>query len=140
MPYAVLVVVAAILLYAWAESSMGNSDVTRKIAEAIATAEGFFVSGSLPQRANNPGDLKLGNAGLGDINGKTVFASVEEGWAALERQIDLILSGRSAYYSPDWTILQVAQKYTGGDNAEAWANIVAEQLGVTPDTPIGEVS
>ena len=28
------------------------------IANAIATAEGFFVAGALPQRDNNPGDLR----------------------------------------------------------------------------------
>ena len=28
------------------------------IANAIATAEGFFVAGALPQRNNNPGDLR----------------------------------------------------------------------------------
>jgi hypothetical protein len=28
------------------------------IANAIATAEGFFVDGALPQRDNNPGDLR----------------------------------------------------------------------------------
>jgi len=28
------------------------------IANAIATAEGFFVNGALPQRNNNPGDLR----------------------------------------------------------------------------------
>ena len=28
------------------------------IANAIATAEGFFVNGALPQRLNNPGDLR----------------------------------------------------------------------------------
>lgn len=29
-----------------------------KLASAIATAEGFFTSGSLPERNNNPGDLR----------------------------------------------------------------------------------
>ncbi len=29
-----------------------------KLASAIATQEGFFVSGSLPNRTNNPGDLR----------------------------------------------------------------------------------
>src|SRR5688572_30319331 len=52
-------------------------------AQAIARAEGFYVPGSIPQRANNPGNIKvLGWTGprLADI---PVFDSVEQGWTAL---------------------------------------------------------
>lgn len=34
------------------------STLLYKLASAIATAEGFFVSNSLPARNNNPGDLR----------------------------------------------------------------------------------
>ena len=149
MPWVILVAVGAVFLYAWASASIdGNggeelaTTLTRKIAEAIAVAEGWFhPSGTaVPQRANNPGNLKLPENPLGDIGGKTIFATAEEGWAALDRQINFILTGQSRYYTPDMTIFQVAQIYTGGDNAQAWANIVAGKLGVTPDTPIKEVA
>ena len=146
MPWVIVLVVGAVFLYAWASTSIeGGEDMSsalsQKIAEAIATAEGYFhPSGTaIPQRANNPGNLKLGDIGLGTIGGKTIYATIADGWAALERQIDLILTGQSRYYKPDMTILEVAQTYTGGDNAQAWANIVAEKLGVTPNTRIGEV-
>jgi len=33
------------------------------LVHAIATAEGFFVDGSIPQRAHNPGDLVIPNWG-----------------------------------------------------------------------------
>lgn len=145
MAWGIVVFVGAVFIYAWAQSVADSgmaSDLTTRIAEAIATAEGFFhPSGiAVPQRANNPGDLKLGDLGFGTIGGKTIYQTVEEGWAALEHQINLILAGRSAYYTPDMTILEVAQTYTGGDNAQAWATIVAGQLGVTPDTPMGSIS
>ena len=52
----------------------------RRMAEAIARAEGFYVSGTVPQRARNPGDAR-GLAGSWDA----VFDSVGRGgrrWAA----------------------------------------------------------
>ncbi|HEV2498620.1 MAG TPA: hypothetical protein VGY31_03455 [Terriglobia bacterium] len=118
-----------------------SSSLTSALATAIATAEGFFVGGSLPSQANNPGDLEIAGAGVGvgSNQGKTIFASADDGWNALYNQIDLMLTGQSSIYSPDMTISQVAQLYTGGDNADAWANNVASQLGVTPDTTLSEL-
>jgi len=109
------------------------------IAQAIATAEGFFVAGALPARANNPGNLKMGNVGLGTIGGKTVYPSAEAGWGALHRQVSLMLTGQSAYYKPSMTIAQVAAIYTGGDNAAAWARIVAARLGTTVDATLTQL-
>jgi hypothetical protein len=37
------------------------------------------------------------------------------------------------------SLLEIARIYTGGDKPEAWANIVASQLGVSPMTPIKDV-
>lgn len=34
------------------------TDLLYKLASAIASAEGYFVPGSLPARNNNPGDLR----------------------------------------------------------------------------------
>src|SRR5271154_1060576 len=34
------------------------SNILFYLASSIASAEGFFVSGSLPERNNNPGDLR----------------------------------------------------------------------------------
>lgn len=156
MPWAILVALFAVLLYAWAQgsnfddlageiSTMGSA-ITRKIAEAIAYAEGFYASGStVPQRTNNPGDLKLKDNPLGTIGGKTIFQTVEEGWAALEKQIEWMLTGQSKIYSPDMTIQEVGNWYVGGKgtptaDSVAWANNVARQLGVSPDTPIGQIT
>lgn len=104
------------------------------LMRGIAKAEGFFVTGSVAQRANNPGNLKAGNRGLGTIGGKTIFPSVVDGWRALAHQIDLIASGKSAFYRPDMTFAQIAHIYTGGDKPDAWAAIVTQEIGVTPDT------
>jgi len=124
-----------ILVGAWMISRMKTEVDTRvkKIAEAIAAAEGYYVSGSLPQRLNNPGSLK-------GSDGKLVaFASAQDGWNALYRQVQLILLGASKWYTPDMSIEEIARVYTGGDKPDVWASIVAAKLGVTPDTPISQV-
>lgn len=114
--------------------------IVQSIAQAIATAEGSFSSPSaLPRRANNPGDLMLGDIGFGTINGKTIYATVEDGWNALYHQVRLMLTGVSAYYTPDMTITQMAEKYTGGDNPLSWAMNVARSLGVSIETKLSDL-
>lgn len=63
-----------------------------KLAQLIATEEGFFKSGTLPQRRNNPGDLRhsphashdgIGKNDIGEID------TVEHGWEDLERQLQI---------------------------------------------------
>ncbi len=112
------------------------------LARAIARAEGFGVPGAIPTRANNPGDLKVGGTTIPPGGGGiTVFATVADGWAALERQIDLITSGGSAHYSALTTIRQMGQKWTATAAEQlAWSNTVARSLGVPLDTPIGRVA
>lgn len=103
---------------------------------AIAVAEGFYAAGSVPQQANNPGDLELGSQGYGTIGGKTIFASLSAGWEALYNQVYLILSGKSQYYNPSQTIAQMGLTYSGGD--PNWAANVAATLSVTPDTTLAD--
>lgn len=109
---------------------------TQRMARAIATAEGYGPPQNLATRANNPGDLKRGDVGLGTIHDKTVFATPAEGWAALYRQIDLMRTGQSAYYNASMTFSQIARVYTGGDNSDAWAATVTRELGITPQTTL----
>lgn len=113
--------------------------IVQALANAIATAEGFFSAGSLPQRANNPGDLELGDQGQGTIAGKTIFASLQDGWDALYHQVSLMLTGASRIYSPSMTISQIAGFYTGGDNPTSWATNVANALGVGVDTTLQDL-
>lgn len=112
-----------------------------RLAQAIAKAEGFGPPENLPTRINNPGDLELGDRGYGTQGGKTVFASVQEGWERLYHECWLMLSGNSHVYSPTASLLQIAKKYTGGDAPQAWAAIVAQEIGIHPlDTLTGYLS
>lgn len=110
------------------------------LANAIASAEG-----SNPD-INNPGDLTAGDFDPSNVTGTfnsagvAIVDTVENGWAALTNKLSNILNGSSSVYSPDMTISQFAQTYTGGDNSDAWANTVSSQLGVTPDTTLGDAA
>jgi hypothetical protein len=106
------------------------------LAQAMAKAEGFGPPQNLPTRINNPGDLELGDQGFGTKDDKTIFNTVQAGWTALEGQVRWMLTGNSRVYNLTDTILDVAEKYTGGDNPEAWAQIVAEDLGITVSTTL----
>lgn len=107
-----------------------------KMSYAIAHAEGYFAHGSLPGRINNPGDMKLGDKGHGVDHGKTIYATATDGWNALRRECVAILTGASHFYSVSDTIADVARKWTGGDNDDAWAAIVAEKLSLDPGTTL----
>lgn len=111
----------------------------QRLARAIATAEGFFVPGSIPAIAHNPGDLKLGDLGRGKLGeGITVLASDEEGWQRLYHQIDLMATGVSHYYKPYMTLREIARVWTGTQQSE-WSANVARALGVSEDATLVQV-
>jgi len=110
----------------------------QQLAQAIARAEGFYVNGSIPQRAHNPGDLKIPDASKPTLRGITVFESDAQGWEALYRQLNLIVSGRSAHYDLDDTILDMARTWTTTEQTE-WANNVASALNVPTSTRLGDL-
>jgi hypothetical protein len=110
----------------------------RTIAEAIAVAEGYYVRGdhdgrSLLYRINNPGGLKKPALDAEDLptwldTGLVIFPTKEMGWAALHRQVHMMLTGRSEIYHPSDTLITVGLKYADGDTS--WGENVAMNLGV----------
>ncbi len=116
-------------------SAPGSDPKVLALAEAIAAAEGFGIAGAVPTRSNNPGDLTLSfgfsTSGKANSAGVLIFNSVNDGWSALYKQVALMLYGGSSVYSPQMTFLDVAAKYTGGDNAEQWALLVAGSVGLS---------
>jgi hypothetical protein len=107
-------------------------------AQAIARQEGFYVTGSVPQRANNPGDLKM--PGLPTLPGTSItkFPSADLGWNALHKQLFLIVTGQSSFYNLDMTLEQMAKIWTATQQIP-WAVNVANYLGVSIETPLWEV-
>lgn len=106
-----------------------------KLASAIATAEGAFVSNSLPEKNNNPGDLR----GAPWINhpviehGFWVASSRAAGLAGLYHQISLgIARGESLR-----KLISIWAPSTDGNNTENYIKETARRVGLTDvDTPL----
>jgi hypothetical protein len=117
----------------------GNSFIDA-LANAIANAEGSDPS------INNPGDLTAGDVPGSNITGTfnsagvVIIDTLQNGWNALYTKLQSIMSGNSTVYSPDMTISELAQTYTGGDNADSWASSVAQSLGVSTDTTLSDAA
>ncbi len=146
----IVILLAVVGIAIFLVSQRGNvaivpTTAVQKIAKAIAKAEGFYVQGSIPQRANNPGDLERGDIGFGVIALKTIYPSAGQGWEAIYHQIGIMLDNSSAVYGPTWTIQDVADEYVSGMQSDtkdsvAWAQNVADSLGVSVDTQIGTIA
>jgi predicted PurR-regulated permease PerM len=116
------------------------STLTAALADAIAYAEGFYVTGSRPARNNNPGDLTvdLTGAGIGWDGTFVIYRTIADGWNALTKQVQMMIDGTSAYYNPSMTIQEIANKYTATQSF-AWASNVASKLGVSVNTTLNEL-
>lgn len=118
----------------------GSGQPGSSFADAIAHAEGFYTTGSIPQRNNNPGDFRSWG-GYPAVNGYVQFPTVADGWNALEEELNLIRSGTSHVYKPSMSFRQMAYLYADGANdpqgAANWSKNVADFLGASEDEAIG---
>jgi hypothetical protein len=62
-----------------------------RLAQLIAREEGYGIPGTVPTRDNNPGDLRHSPHSFhsGDSNAIGQIDTPADGWADLERQLDL---------------------------------------------------
>jgi hypothetical protein len=139
-----LIVALIVLLLLGGVVVVTNETVVKKIARAIAKAEGFYVAGSRPQRNHNPGNMTRDITGksIGNDQGPGVsyvlYQTDADGWEALEKQVRLMFTG-SRIYNPMMSIQEVANKYTATQQME-WARNVSGALGVTPATKLNEIA
>jgi len=110
-------------------------------AEGIALAEGFYVAGSRAARNHNPGNLTLDITGtaVGRDGMFMVYGDDSDGWDALKRQVEKILTNASQIYTNDMTLRQIGALYasTSTPNEQlAWSINVARKLGINIDTPV----
>ena len=111
------------------------------LAQSIAQYEGYYTAGSIAQRFNNPGNLRSwGSTPV--VNGYALFATPEEGWAALRAQVqknidrgltlDEFFGGKTGVY-PGYAP-------AADNNAPArYAATVASWLGISTDAPLADV-
>lgn len=133
--------VIAVLFWLFIRGGVMESDVVSKIAVAIATAEGFYVTNSRAQRNHNPGNMRADLTGKSvgvDADGFVQYATDDDGWDNLKKQVSLFFTGPS-HFNPNQTIQEVANIYTSTAQSE-WATIVATELGVSTDTQLKDIA
>lgn len=147
-----VIVAAGYALYTQVQSPGSSMDtsgvdpVIQKIAEAIAFAEGFYIPGSRASRNHNPGDMTqdLIGKGVGRDGAFIIYANDADGWTNLYAQVSGWMTGSSKNADNTFSIADISQFYTtpgtSGNDQTNWANNVASQLGVSPDTSIGSIS
>jgi hypothetical protein len=121
-----------------------GSEVSEKVetlAIAIARTEGWGVVGSIPNRYRNPGDLRSmnrhaypGQIGL-NKKGYVIFKTNAWGWAALEKQIQLVIDGKSTRYTQEMTFAQIAKVYA---ESPQWPKTLCKILQISPRTTFAE--
>lgn len=116
------------------------------LTEAWSRNEGFPVSGTIPNRYNNPGDLK-GQGWNGQVGsssgGFAIFQDIGDGWDALTKYLR-----NMATKHPDWDFYDLSAHALGSpgeyplpvNNGEGDSNAYAERLadyaGVDPATQV----
>lgn len=104
------------------------TDLLYKLASAIGSAEGYFVPNSVPNKNNNPGDLReAGN--YPKFNGFVVFPSKSAGIAGLYRQLTLdIFRGQSLR-----NLVYTWAPPGDGNNSENYLMETARRIGLKPE-------
>lgn len=77
----------------------------------------------------------------GANSGFKSFSSYSEGRKALENQLDLYKTGKSAHTTGRETLAEATSIYAppSENNTKAYINFVAKKLGVSPNTPISQI-
>jgi hypothetical protein len=119
-------------------SSVGNTSAsTSPSTPAVASNTGK----NIPQRNNNPGNVKGGgladDLAVGkDSQGHLIFKNPIDGFKALTMDLTAKVNGGSKYLPPNPTIAQLGKVYAEDPR---WAQNVAKILGVDPSTPTQSV-
>lgn len=107
-----------------------------KLARLIAQEEGFGIPGAVPTRDSNPGDLRHAPHASHDGEGPNdigIEDSVADGWADLERQLEL-------YAKRGMTLREAIYEFAppSENNSERYLKFVSQGLGVSPDVPMNQ--
>ena len=108
-----------------------------RIAELIASQEGYNVPGSIPWTHHNPGDLRHSPHSFHSPMAPDAIGSIptaEEGWEDLIRQLNL-------YAARGLTVGQAIYEWappSDGNNTTAYLMYIIGGLGCGTDTPLSE--
>lgn len=106
-----------------------------RLAELIAKEEGFGIPGSVPTRDHNPGDLRHSphSQHEGDLNGIGQIDTDADGWADLERQLQLYADRQMTLRAAIYAFAPPEE-----NDSERYLQFICNGLGLSPDTPVSE--
>jgi hypothetical protein len=110
--------------------------VISKMAQLMASEEGFGIMGAIPTTHNNPGDLMHAPGEMHPIdapNSIGSFATPQEGWNALQNQLQLFANRGLSVQEAVYTYAPPS-----ANNSAAYLQFVCKGLGCTPDTPVSQ--
>ncbi len=114
------------------EMRMQNDPNAVPMGQMVVGGEttGSAVTRQLGLRNYNPGNLrKWGNREI--VDGFAVFDTPQEGWNALQKQLDRYKQGKTPGTSGDMTLLEAMQKYApkeDANNPDSYANSIADMI------------
>lgn len=120
---------------------IGNVSIS-DMATAIAQMEGYGTPGVWATINNNPGNLRSGVGQIGTNGGFAVFATPEDGYAALDNQIQLNISKG---LTMDQFFGGLPGVYPGyapaadSNNPNQYSAFVAGQLGIPTNVPLSQI-
>ena len=107
-----------------------------KLARVMAQEEGYYVAGSVPNRDNNPLDLRhspnASHAGEG-ANDIGEIPTPEEGWADAERQLQIYASRQMTLRQMVYTLAPPTE-----NDSERYLDFVCSSMGMGPDTLVSD--
>lgn len=111
---------------------------TKDLMDLIGRMEGWGLANSLATKNNNPGNLVyVGQAGaIGkDDRGFAIFSNPDNGWMALQRQIELDASR-------GLDLRTFINKYAPPreNNTSNYLTFLTDGLGVSADTPLSNIT
>jgi hypothetical protein len=106
-----------------------------KLAHLIAQEEGFGIPGKIPTTHNNPGDLRHSphSFHLGDPNAIGQIDTPEDGWADLERQLQLFAKRGLTLRDAIYIFAPPAE-----NNSERYLMYVCRGLDCNPDISVAD--
>jgi len=111
----------------------------KKSNKASTTREGSGASIELASRNNNPGNIRVEGSDTEFVK----FGSMQEGWDALLRQIDLYKTGKSKNTEGTETLMELMAIYApkkDNNDPVSYANNLAKRLGINTDTLIKDIN
>jgi len=115
--------------------------LVESIAQAIAKQEGFYVTGSIAQRNNNPGNLRSWGSNP-IVSGYAKFPTVKDGWRALYRQVELNISRGltlQEFFAGKPGVYGGYSPAADANDPLYYAQYVAGQVGISPIVPLNTV-